>query len=149
MRAECSSSCLVCVIFTYWMLIQTTQRGVCINSSVWLALFMGDIHLARIGAVWVTVKESVGVVFLILMWTQKLCVSIFVKMRDLLSISWSHSCVITRPVSKQCLCWLMFYEAGPVCVTACTVVCVCLTHRVCIARSEVKVPLARVWILLS
>lgn len=24
-----------------------------------------------------------------------------------------------------------------------------LTHRVCIARSEVKVPLARVWILLS
>ncbi len=25
----------------------------------------------------------------------------------------------------------------------------CLTHRVWIARSEVKVPLARVWILLS
>lgn len=31
----------------------------------------------------------------------------------------------------------------------CVSVCVCFTHRVCIARSEVKVPLARVWILLS
>lgn len=29
------------------------------------------------------------------------------------------------------------------------VTCAGLTHRVCIARSEVKVPLARVWILLS
>lgn len=78
------------------------------------------------------------------------CVRMFVTMIDL-----PHDPIpvlLHRPESKQLLCWLMFYGDGSVCVRACTApyMCVCvLTHSVCIARSEVKVPLARVWILLS
>lgn len=80
-------------------------------------------------------------------------VCVFVKMIDLLS-SLPHDSIpvlLHRPARKQLLCWLMFYGDSLVCVGACAAgcVCVCLTHRVCIALSEVKVPLARVWILLS
>lgn len=84
---------------------------------------------------------------------QAVCVRVFVKMIDLLS-SPPHNSIpvlLHKPARKQLLCWLMFYGDGSVCVRACMAVCLCecLTHRVCIARSEVKVPLATVWILLS
>lgn len=73
---------------------------------MWFALFIGKekkggIHLERIGAVWVTVVERVGVacaVFDLDLAAEAVCVRVFVKMIDLLSSPPhdSHSCVITK-----------------------------------------------------
>lgn len=93
--------------------------------------------------------ESLGVVcaeFDLYLATEAVRICVLLKMIDMLPFQPHDSipALLHRPTSKQLLCWLMFYGNGSACVWACKA-----AHRVCIARSEVKVPLARVWILLS